>query len=78
MVSIPNAKGVVAQHADAPAVSVLDGGDHYIKRRQLPFQLQPGLSAPPRGVGGFGIFDHQAFVAAGLGSVEEAIEFVRR
>ncbi len=76
--SIAHGKGVVAQYSDALAVAVLDRRDHHVERGQFALELQPRLPAPSGSVGRRGIFDHQAFVAAGLGRFKQLIEFLRR
>ena len=74
--AIAVAAGVaVGLAADPLAVSVFGGGNYNVEGSHLTFQLQPRLSTPAGRVKRFGIFDHQAFVAAGLGGVEERIEF---
>ena len=56
-------------------MSVLDGGHDYIKRGEFAFQLQPRFASAAGTVGRLGVFDHEAFVAAGLRSVKERVEF---
>ena len=78
LLAVPHREGVIAQHADALAVAVLDCGDHHVQCGQFALELQPRFAAPPGSVRRLGIFDHQAFVAPGLRRFKQLIEFLRR
>src|SRR2546428_367982 len=75
---IAHRKRVIAQDSDTLAVPVFNSRDHHVQRGQFALQLQPGFSPPSGRVHGFGILDHQSFIASRLCRLKQLIEFLGR
>ena len=71
---VAQGEGVVAQDASPFAVAVFDGGYHDIESGEAFFEFHPTPTASAGGVEALRVFDHQAFVAALAGGVEEVVE----
>ena len=76
-VAVAHRECVIAQNADPLPVTVFHGSSDHIQRSQFALEFEPRFPSPSWAVRRGGIFNHQSFIAAGLGCFEELIEFLR-
>lgn len=72
---VADGEGVVGEDFGAASVALLSGDDDAVEGGHHAFELEPGFSAPARGVGRVWFFGDKAFVAGGERVFEVLFDF---